>query len=107
MWKGSIRSFFSYETLPVLLMDSAGQEHGFALFSPSTFRMTNLVIDSPDNLLHFIDLLQDLKMPDANPEWMHIWISAGKQHCDIVLSTIPGAVLCEQFDHLVGSTSDQ
>ena len=89
-----------------MLLDSNGQTRGFAIFSPSDFRLLSLVVDTSEDLMSLIGLLQHLKTVGADPEWIHFWIDTGKKYADIVLSSIPGAVVSEQFDYLVGSTSE-
>lgn len=104
--KGRIQLFTSSGLLPVLLVDSEGREHGFVLFLPTTFRISSLAVDSPENLSQFIELLHDLIAPDTNPEWMHFWIDTGRECSDIVQSTIPNATVCERYDRLEGSTAE-
>lgn len=93
-------------SLPVLLVDSNGQARGVTIFSPSDFTLTSLVVDNSDDLLSFLVLLQGLRTVQAVPEWIYFWVNTGKKYSDIVLSSIPGAVVSEQFDYLVGSTSE-
>ena len=104
--KGRIRLFTASGSLPVLLVDPNGQTRGFVLFLPSVLRLSSLVIENTEDLLPFLGLLQDLKAANANPEWVHFWIDTGKKYSDIVLSSIPNATLCEQFDYLEGSTAE-
>ena len=103
--RGCTKRYYPSGMLPVILMDANGQTRGFVLFTPSSFRMLNLAVDSPDELLSFLSLLQDLKEADANPEWIDFWILRGKAYADIVLSSVPNAALCEQYDLLEGSTA--
>jgi ribosomal protein S18 acetylase RimI-like enzyme len=103
--RGRIRTFSVGGSLPILLVDSSGQTHGFVIFSPISFVLSSLVVDNSDNLLFFLGLLQDLKASTTNPEWIHFFTDTGKKYSEIVLSSLPGAVVCEQFDMLQGSTS--
>jgi GNAT superfamily N-acetyltransferase len=104
--KGRIQFLFPCGILPVLLIDSNGQARGFVIFSPTDFKLLNLVVDSSEDLMSFLSLLQDLKAPDANPEWVHFWIDTGKKYSEIALSSVPGAIASEQYDILEGSTSE-
>lgn len=103
--KGRIKFLFPSGILPILLSDSSGQARGFVIFLPTVFRLLNLVVDSSGDLMSLLSLLQDLKAPDASPEWIHFWIDTGKKYADLVLSSVPGAIASEQYDVLEGSTS--
>ena len=104
--RGLIRVVYSNGFLPVMLKDADGAVRGFTMFSRTLLRLYCLVIYTAEELLSFLSLLQDGKAPEANVEWMHLWIDRGEEYLKLVLSTIPGAVICEQHDYLEGSTSD-
>ena len=104
--KGRARFFFPSGIVPVLLLDANGQTRGFTIFSPSDFRLLSPIVDSSEDLMVFLDLLQDLKTADETSGWMHFWVDRGEEYARAILSYIPGAVLCEQYDMLEGSTSE-
>lgn len=97
--------------LPILMLDANQQVKGFTVLTPTSGTLWDLYIENPEDFTIFLSLLQTYRKPkDTNDDedWVQFWIAnaGSKQMSDIVLQTLPGAVMCEQYDYLEGSTSE-
>ena len=107
---GDIASSVKRGRLPILMLDANNKIKGFTVLTP-TSTLWDLYIENSEDLTIFLSLLQAYKQPreiNDDENWVYFWISneGSKQASDIVLQTLPGATICEQYDYLEGSTSE-
>lgn len=108
---GEIASSVKRGGLPILMLDANKKIKGFTVLMPTSGTLCDLYIENSEDLAIFLNLLQtyrESRQANDNEDWIHFWISneGCRRMSDFVLQTLPGAVICEQFDYLEGNTSE-
>jgi GNAT superfamily N-acetyltransferase len=105
LFKGQIKREIDRGSVVVRMLSHIGEVKGFASFKMEPFRLTSLVVESSDDLVTMLSLLNDLRGHSyPHVDWIHLWVSKDKKYAEIIFETFSTAVCCEEFDYLEMST---
>lgn len=110
---GEITSLMKIGAIPLVLYDPDKSVRAFAMYDSTSGFTSDLYVKDAETTRIFLKLIHDYKQPVSKGENVHddrtrLWIPYKNsiRVSNLVMETIPGAAITEEYDYLEGSTTE-